>query len=191
MRIKPHPCNLTTQWNFLHCLKARRQPWSHERTLWKSMGCHGCQVRSVWAHSAGSAHVPAFGCCAVEHSNGIHSVREIIHWTHDGVLSQRLLLNPHCLSWVDIYFQLLLWRSTLLPLLLIWCSRMAWSCECVHLRRSYILTMTGTQCRKIHQKDLVSHIYPAIFRTNLLGMTKLDDSNSVPLHLFVPFRLPK
>lgn len=34
-----------------------------------------------------------FGCSAVEHSNDIHSVRDLIHWIHDGVLSQRLLLN--------------------------------------------------------------------------------------------------
>lgn len=128
-------CDLTTKWNSLHCLRARRQPWSHEQTLWKSMGCHGCQVRSVWVHCAGSDHIPAFGCSAVEHSNDIHSVGDLIYWTHDGVLSQRLLLTAHCLSWVDIYFHLLLWRSTLLPLLLIWCQRMAYSYECANMRK--------------------------------------------------------
>lgn len=119
MIIKPRPLTVTLQRNeiYFHCLRAGRQPWSHEHTLRKSMGCHGCQVRRVWAHWAGSTHVPAFGGSAVEHSNDIHSVRDLIHWTHDGVLSQRLLLNTHCLSWVDIYFQLLLWRSSLLPLL--------------------------------------------------------------------------
>lgn len=147
------------------------------------MGCHDCQVKSVWAHWAGSTHIHAFGCSAVEHSNDIHSVRDLIHWTHDSVLGQRLLLNTHCLSWVDIYFQLLLWRSTLLPLLLIWCSSVAWSYEYAHMRRNCILAMTGTQCRKIPQEDSENYIHPAIFRTVLVGMTKMY--NYIYLHLSI------
>lgn len=52
--------------------------------------------------------------------------------------------------------------------------------------KNYILVMTWTYYRKIHQRDLESHIHLAIFRTNLEGMTRSHCSNSVHFNLFVP-----